>query len=642
MFTGLKDKLRTVKNTVGFFVLDDSPVKLQPPPVNTQAGAGILQHFQDQWQDIHELNEQNASNAQKVAVEIQQVAKRMASSQTNIDLVTHLLTTSKLTSNIEQCLTQVDQLYKTCEVVEQKLLDFEVLLEDIEFEGMIKRHKALLESYKIRKQDNLNKLKESLDKHYVQQVAKFENSKKHVLEEREKVFQDAFKGDLEVYKSLGTIPKVDLPKTQSGAILEEIQLDFDPNELEEFFNNTSASLPGEASVPQFIMLLEREYLKQQHLNGFDNYKYNCKDTGILSIYVMHPFWNWVVQYCPKNIAPNLLTFSGFMCTIAMYLMFTFMDYNFTASDPEHPEVPNLPRWSWFLAALLLFLAYTLDGIDGKQARRTGTSGPLGELFDHGLDSYTAGLMPAAMYSIFGRGARFSVPPFRMFFTFCNVLINFYLSHFEKYNTGVMFLPWGYDFTMCGMIIIFFITGIGGSDLWQYSLPGGITNGVLVELTLYISSMITNWPIVFYNIYKSYRDKTGYMRSFSEAIRPLIPLVLNYLIILWWIFESPSDIIERDPRALFFLLGTIFSNISCRVIVAQMSSTRCDWFNWMFVPTVLAIMISGVTQSPTLELYLLYALCLGTSIAHIHYGTCVVRQMCRHFKINCFTIGKRSD
>lgn len=116
----------------------------------------------------------------------------------------------------------------------------------------------------------------------------------------------------------------------------------------------------------------------------------------------------------------------------------------------------------------------LDGIDGKQARRTGTSGPLGELFDHGLDSYTAGLIPVAMYSIFGRGARYSVPPFRMFFTLCNVLNNFYLTHFEKYNTGVMFLPWGYDFTMCGMIVVFLITGVsffflGVSHIfWLYS------------------------------------------------------------------------------------------------------------------------------------------------------------------------------
>lgn len=37
----------------------------------------------------------------------------------------------------------------------------------------------------------------------------------------------------------------------------------------------------------------------------------------------------------------------------------------------------------FSFSLGLFLYQSLDAIDGKQARRTGTSGPLGELFDHG-------------------------------------------------------------------------------------------------------------------------------------------------------------------------------------------------------------------------------------------------------------------
>ncbi|KAF7272694.1 ethanolaminephosphotransferase 1-like [Rhynchophorus ferrugineus] len=390
------------------------------------------------------------------------------------------------------------------------------------------------------------------------------------------------------------------------------------------------------------MTVEREYLNREHLDGFDHYKYNCKDTGLLSIYVMHPFWNWVVEYCPRNIAPNLLTFSGFLCTCLMYLMFALMDYNFLASDPDVKDVEPLPIWTWYTAALLLFLAYTLDGIDGKQARRTGTSTPLGELFDHGLDSYTAGLIPVAMYSIFGRGPKFSLSPFRMFFLMWNILINFYLSHFEKYNTGVMFLPWGYDFTMWGTIITFLLTGIFGHELWYYTFPGGITNGLCVELVLYISALISNVPIVLYNIYKSYRDKTGHMRSFSEAIRPLIPIFIFFLMTLFWILESPADVVNKDPRALFFLMGTIFSNISCRIIVAQMSSTRCDWFNWMLVPTALAILISCATQSAALEMSLLYGLCVGTSIAHLHYGTCVVRQMCRHFKIDCFSIRKPSD
>lgn len=42
-----------------------------------------------------------------------------------------------------------------------------------------------------------------------------------------------------------------------------------------------------------------------------------------------------------------------------------------------------PNWIYFTWALGLFLYQSMDAIDGKQARRTGTSGPLGEMFDHG-------------------------------------------------------------------------------------------------------------------------------------------------------------------------------------------------------------------------------------------------------------------
>lgn len=45
-----------------------------------------------------------------------------------------------------------------------------------------------------------------------------------------------------------------------------------------------------------------------------------------------------------------------------------------------------PRWACGLCALGLFFYQSLDAIDGKQARRTNSSSPLGELFDHGCDS----------------------------------------------------------------------------------------------------------------------------------------------------------------------------------------------------------------------------------------------------------------
>lgn len=49
-----------------------------------------------------------------------------------------------------------------------------------------------------------------------------------------------------------------------------------------------------------------------------------------------------------------------------------------------------PSWAYYICALGLFTYQALDAIDGKQARRTNSSSPLGELFDHGCDCVSIG------------------------------------------------------------------------------------------------------------------------------------------------------------------------------------------------------------------------------------------------------------
>nr|XP_022915245.1 ethanolaminephosphotransferase 1 [Onthophagus taurus] len=386
--------------------------------------------------------------------------------------------------------------------------------------------------------------------------------------------------------------------------------------------------------------MDFKYLGEEHLTGFEKYKYNCKDTSPLSNYIMHPFWNKVILICPKWIAPNLLTFLGFLFTVATFLLLSYYDYEFYASAMQSVVAP-IPQWVFILSAINIFIAYTLDGIDGKQARRTGTSGPIGELFDHGLDSFTASLIPIIMYHVFGRHESTSLTTWRLYLILWNVLINFHLTHWEKYNTGLLFLPWGYDFSMWCAVFVFLVGGIWGHEAWHFTLPGNISSGGMFELMLYISSAITNVPVVFYNVYASYRDKTGYMRSFSESFRPFVSIILFFVMTTLWVIKRPG-ILEDDPNALFILIGTIFSNICCRLIVAQMSSTRCELYNWLLYPTGICIFASVMTQYTQVDIALLYSLLLLALLAHIHYGTCVVREMCDHFHINCFKIRQHAD
>jgi len=52
-----------------------------------------------------------------------------------------------------------------------------------------------------------------------------------------------------------------------------------------------------------------------------------------------------------------------------------------------------------------------------------------------------------------------------------------------------------------------------------------------------------------------------MLPFWEAIRPMWPFLTYFVILLTWPYVSPNDIMEKDPRAIFMLSGTIFSNVS---------------------------------------------------------------------------------
>lgn len=59
-----------------------------------------------------------------------------------------------------------------------------------------------------------------------------------------------------------------------------------------------------------------------------------------------------------------------------------------------------PLWAYLLCAVGLFIYQSLDAIDGKQARRTNSSSPLGELFDHGCDSLSTGASANTSTAVF--------------------------------------------------------------------------------------------------------------------------------------------------------------------------------------------------------------------------------------------------
>ncbi|CAG9859577.1 unnamed protein product [Phyllotreta striolata] len=230
MLSSLKEKILNVT----LFNTEEQQIKRNP--VNINAGAELLAHFQNQWEDLHELNEKNAAEAAKAAGEIEKITKFVNDNKMNIALINHILSNSNLIKNIDKCTDTIQDLYGLSENLEKQLVELEVLIDQTNFEKLKNRHRYHLEQYEKRKEESFEKYKTELEKKHLKKVEEYEASKKALMQERQQVFQDAFKTDIEMYKNLGTVPSK-INSNQNGALLEEIQLDFDQSELDQFFND---------------------------------------------------------------------------------------------------------------------------------------------------------------------------------------------------------------------------------------------------------------------------------------------------------------------------------------------------------------------------------------------------------------------
>ena len=53
--------------------------------------------------------------------------------------------------------------------------------------------------------------------------------------------------------------------------------------------------------------------------GLDGYKYSGTDKSVVSLYILGPFWNWLVLLFPTNLAPNMVCLDYVVAAMVMGL-----------------------------------------------------------------------------------------------------------------------------------------------------------------------------------------------------------------------------------------------------------------------------------------------------------------------------------
>lgn len=379
------------------------------------------------------------------------------------------------------------------------------------------------------------------------------------------------------------------------------------------------------------------YIPASHLPNLRLYKYHGIDRSLLSHYVLQPYWNWLVTLFPLWMAPNLITLLGFLCIVVNVATLLYLD----------PEMKGYPSqwlyWSW---ALGLWTYQSFDAIDGKQARRTGSSGPLGELFDHGCDALNTTL--CAMLVAEAIGVRGWLAVLALFGSYAN----FYITTWDEYHTGSLYLSY-ISGPVEGLVLIVFVfiaTGfLGGPAFWSLGYKSVFPNlfPFLPDVPINVILLAFSQLVVLLNVISSFRNVYALVRSKNERFRNSLLRLLPYfpipVIASAWFYLSPGALEHRFAFIVLYL-GLAFSFTVGRMIVAYVSKYRYPRTNVILVPAglwvanlLLARITGFVLVSIEHEMTWIYG-CLFYALAvYGHFAYDVIGDICSFFDIYCLSL-----
>ncbi|EFN76857.1 dysbindin protein homolog [Harpegnathos saltator] len=243
MFGSLRSKFQTVQEGISASIRGlsstETPKNKKPTNirnVNYDAGADILHRFQLQWNELHELSEENAGKAQEADTLVSSIHEKL---QHEWDSVTCLNSTlayiPKINNAIQDLMDQIGNLQEMFEEVEGALYRLEDLNEMLDLQNRQLEHRFQLAMYKEKKLLELNNFKAKLANEHIERISQYELKQQKKLKERRETFEEVFKEDLEEYKATGSISK--LPLSSEGPSLDEIVLDIDTKIFDEFLEN---------------------------------------------------------------------------------------------------------------------------------------------------------------------------------------------------------------------------------------------------------------------------------------------------------------------------------------------------------------------------------------------------------------------
>ncbi|XP_076759675.1 choline/ethanolaminephosphotransferase 1 bbc isoform X1 [Xylocopa sonorina] len=417
-----------------------------------------------------------------------------------------------------------------------------------------------------------------------------------------------------------------------------------------------------------MQFYKEKLLSPGQLKRLSEHKYNCTTNSLLDG-LLQPWWNWLVSKVPFWLAPNLITIVGLIVNVLTTLVIIYY------SPDARTEAP---RWACFLCALGLFIYQSLDAIDGKQARRTGTVSPLGELFDHGCDSISTVFVALSACIAVQLGY---YPTWMFFQCFCAMTL-FYCAHWQTYVSGS--LKFGkVDVTEAQftIIIIHLISAIFGPKIWMMEIPyidgfiikyligvftvfGSLTNLYSIFSVIFTGGVGKNgstvalpytgtevkvfplWAAVGIAILLAQSSisvilaggvgKNGSTVAGTSVLSPIIPF--SFVVVPAFIIyrKSAEHVYENHPALYILAFGMVAAKVTNRLVVAHMTRNEMQYLDSSLIGPAM-LFLNQYFNFFIKEYYVLWLCFIWVTLDLLRYSAQICHEICDYMKIQLFRI-----
>ncbi|KAG2426862.1 hypothetical protein HYH02_014715 [Chlamydomonas schloesseri] len=374
-------------------------------------------------------------------------------------------------------------------------------------------------------------------------------------------------------------------------------------------------------------------LSPRALEGLKNYVY--KPGGYTWLDHAHtPFWNWLTAQLPLWLAPNLITLVGLIVTFIAYGTMWYYYPEYTGEGP---------RWPYFFAGVSILIYTNLDCIDGKQARRTGSSSPLGQLFDHGCDAVALHVMLSLVQ------ASLAEPP-SVFASVAamSVYLPWWVSHWEEYHTGVLMYGDG-NFGILEanyvLALVTFITGAFGPAMWDTPMKAVVPVFPWDTSVKHAFIVFAMCIALIQNYGQLYRVFSRHWTMLPEAERGhkelgnaarLTHLASGAaLIFLGAVYLADNKLQPGQARLAGLLYGLVYAIVATQLIMDHMCK---EPFRSPLLPLAVLTLAAANSVLQLVDTRATAATLTGAMVVYyLMYVTTIVNQVCAYLGIKCLTI-----